>query len=157
LTLDSLAERRLVRGLPLELLRRPPRIAAETPAERAALGYLYGNCSGCHNAGGPLESLDLDFDQSVVALAAGARGDARVHATAVDRASRFTPPGVADAWRVAPGAPGESTLLFRMLARDAASQMPPLGTHVVDHDAVELVSRFISEIRPAQPRTETKP
>lgn len=144
-TLEELVARGVVRGLPLELLRRPPRIAAETPAERAALGYLYGNCSGCHNADGPLAALALDLDQSAVPPARGARSE-RVHATAVGRASRFTPPGAADALRIAPGEPDRSTLLYRMKARDAVSQMPPLGTHVVDAAGVELLTRFISEL-----------
>jgi hypothetical protein len=157
LTLEALVQRGVVRGLPLELVRRPPRIVADTATERAALGYLYGNCSGCHNAGGPLASLDLDFDQSVVRLAAGVDGSERVHATAVGHASRFSPPGTADAVRLAPGRPEESTVLFRMRARDALSQMPPLGTRVADADAVALVSRFVSEIRIGNHHKETPP
>ena len=39
---------------------RPPRIAAATPAERAALGYLHGNCGHCHNDEGPLAVLGDD-------------------------------------------------------------------------------------------------
>jgi hypothetical protein len=54
-TLRTLAEQGLVRGLPRRWTETPPAIAAATPTERAALGYLHGNCAQCHhaNAGGP--------------------------------------------------------------------------------------------------------
>ncbi len=54
--LRGLVERGLVRGLLRRLLHTPPRIEARTRTERAALGYLYGNCAMCHNASGPLAS-----------------------------------------------------------------------------------------------------
>ena len=43
--LKSLNARGLLRNLRADLLARPPRIAASSPAERAALGYLHGNCA----------------------------------------------------------------------------------------------------------------
>src|ERR1043165_2761743 len=51
--LRQLAARGLLRNLPSKLLEQPPRIAASTPAERAVLGYLHGNCGNCHNDEGP--------------------------------------------------------------------------------------------------------
>ena len=39
----------------------PPRIAAATPLERAALGYLHANCGHCHNGDGPLRNLGLQL------------------------------------------------------------------------------------------------
>ena len=62
LDLRVLVERGLVRGLPHRLLATPPRIAARSSTERAALGYLYANCAMCHNASGPLSSLGLSLD-----------------------------------------------------------------------------------------------
>ena len=38
----------LLTGLPQALLTTPPRIEARSPTERAALGYLHGNCGHCH-------------------------------------------------------------------------------------------------------------
>jgi hypothetical protein len=46
--LDDLVARGLVRGLHAELVATPPRIEAATARERAALGYLHGNCGGSH-------------------------------------------------------------------------------------------------------------
>jgi hypothetical protein len=47
--LGALVARGLLRNLPPALLKQPPRIAAATPIERAALGYLHGNCGHCHS------------------------------------------------------------------------------------------------------------
>ena len=38
---------------------RPPRIAASSPIERAALGYLHGNCGHCHNDTARAVPVDL--------------------------------------------------------------------------------------------------
>ena len=71
----SLTARGLLRNLPADLLARPPRIAASSPAERAALGYLHGNCGNCHNDEGPLAVLEMTLAQRV-----GAPGSARADA-----------------------------------------------------------------------------
>jgi len=57
--LPELAARGWLSGLPADLLTMPPRIAARTPEERAAFGWLHGNCGHCHNDRGPLASLEL--------------------------------------------------------------------------------------------------
>lgn len=57
--LPDLAARGWLSGLPAELLATPPRIAGRRPEERAALGWLHGNCGHCHNDRGPLASLGL--------------------------------------------------------------------------------------------------
>ncbi|WP_242356959.1 MULTISPECIES: hypothetical protein [Anaeromyxobacter] len=145
--LPALVARGLLRGLPEALLRRPPRIAAQTPVARAALGYLHANCGICHDARGPLATLGLSLAQRV---GPGARQDAAL-ATAVGVASRFRPAGTPEGdvpSRIRPGDPDRSVLLARMASRDPLLQMPPLGTHAVDGAAVALVSRFIRELRP---------
>jgi hypothetical protein len=48
--------------------------------------------------------------------------------------------------RIAPGQPDQSGLLQRMASRHAALQMPPLGTSLVDDEAVALLRRWISEL-----------
>jgi hypothetical protein len=79
--LAGLAGRGLLRGLPPELLASPPRIAAASPTERAALGYLHGNCAHCHHDGEARVPVRLNLAQRV--------GDA----ASTDRAhrSRTTP------------------------------------------------------------------
>lgn len=154
--LPALAARGLLSGLPERLLREPPRVRASGARARAALGYLFGNCSGCHNAEGPLASLGLDFDQRVAADAAP-----RALQSALGRPSQFAIPGAAETLRIAPGRPEASALAFRMGSRLPASQMPPLGTRRVDDEALALVRDWITsdlvEIGPRQKEKEGKP
>jgi mono/diheme cytochrome c family protein len=124
-------------------LKRPsPRIDASSDTERAALGYLHGNCGGCHNDRAALAVLGLDFWRKT----SESRADAL--STFVGVTSRFQVPGVPGAQRVATGSPEKSAVVFRMSSRHAYSQMPPIGTHVVDEEAVALVRRWINEVKP---------
>ncbi len=141
LDLRALAERGLLRGLPARLLARPPRVAAATPEARAALGYLHGNCAMCHNAAGPLADLGLDLEQRVATPSAGLAG-ALVAPTRL-----FQVPGVGPggSLRLAPGDPEHSALVARLGSRRPSAQMPPLGTKLVDEQALRLVSRWIAQ------------
>jgi hypothetical protein len=145
LTLRSLAESDRLAPERWELVARPPRVRESDPAARAALGYLSGNCGGCHNSSGPLAHLGLNLLHDA-AGAPTAPEPARV--TAVDVVGRFLVPGHADASRrVAPGAPDHSVLLYRMQSRRPSSQMPPLGTVVRDDEAIALVSRWVESLK----------
>jgi len=144
----ALAARGLLEGLPDRLLSDPPRIAGRSPRERAALGYLFGNCSGCHNGEGPLAALGLDFDQRV-----SAPEPPRALRSAVGKLSRFSIPGAEQTLRVAPGEPQASALAFRMGSRFPASRMPPLGTRLVDDEALELVRDWIENDLAEVPNT----
>jgi hypothetical protein len=141
--LNVLAARGLLTGFPEPLLREPPRIRAEGERERAALGYLFGNCSGCHNAEGPIAVVGLDFDQRL-----GGAGTGGPFATAVGKRSSFLIPKAATSLRIAPGSSEASAVAFRMGSRFSAWQMPPLGTRVVDDEALELVRDWISHDLP---------
>jgi hypothetical protein len=134
--LRGLVERGWLRGLPPALLTTPPRIVARSPTSRAAQGYLFGNCSGCHNHEGPLRSLGLDFDQSVKLVSPP---------SSVGQPSRFVIPGARDSQRIAPGRPRESSVWFRMSVRNPSQQMPPLGSKLVDRAGLDLIARFIAE------------
>jgi hypothetical protein len=138
--LRELAARELIEALAPPLIESPPRIAASSATERAALGYLFANCAGCHNAEGPLASVGLDFDQSVLWS-----GSAGVRSSAFQRASHFRFPDSAASPRIAPGSPASSTVVRRMKSRDAFAQMPPLGTRLVDAEGVDLIERWISQ------------
>lgn len=133
--LRGLVERGLLRGFPSALLVTPPRIAEGSATARAARGYLFGNCSGCHNQRGPLASLGLDFDQPL-----GAPGPA----SSIGQPSHFQVPGAARSLRIAPGHPRQSAVWFRMSVRNAAQQMPPLGSQLVDRAGLNLVARYIA-------------
>jgi mono/diheme cytochrome c family protein len=141
--LRNLVDRGLVRGLAPFLLNNPPRIPGRTATERAALGYLYGNCAMCHNGRSSLAALGFSLDSP----AARRTGDADAILTAVSRASRFPVPGASDgrSERVRPGDPDASAVAVRMGSRRAALQMPPLGSQLVDEEAMRLVRRWIAE------------
>src|SRR5690349_11109089 len=49
LTVKTLVDEDLLTPRRPELVTNPPRIAADTPMTRAALGYLSTNCGSCHN------------------------------------------------------------------------------------------------------------
>jgi mono/diheme cytochrome c family protein len=138
--LAGLASRRLLRGFPPRLLSHPPRIEAPSPQARAALGYLQGNCAGCHNARGPLSDLGFSLEERLGVSGASAA----VLRTAVRRPSVFRPGGV-PAVRLVPGDPAASLLVLRMGSRNPYLQMPPLGTHLVDEEAIALLSAFVRE------------
>jgi mono/diheme cytochrome c family protein len=136
--LDSLVQRGLLRNLPARFQEKPPVIAARTPRERAALGYLHGNCSSCHNAEGPLQRLGLRFDVPL-----GAK-QAPVLATAVSVPSGFTRPGAT--MRIAEGDPDHSTLVHRLAATDPLAQMPPFGRHLADRQALNLIEAWVRDL-----------
>jgi hypothetical protein len=142
-TLTSLVERRLVRGLPRDLVERSPRIEAATPRGRAAMGYLHANCGNCHDSEGPLSSLGVALRHS---LRARAPGDEPA-AAAIEHPSRFKAsraPGAKSVW-IEPGSPDSSALVVRMASRSPIAQMPPLGTQQVDAEALRLVREWIEQ------------
>jgi hypothetical protein len=145
LDLSSAVRAGMVRRLPQVLLASPPRIQASTPVERAALGYLHGNCGGCHDLRGELASVGLDLVHRVLP-----RPGSGAVATGIEVPSRYQPPGVETSLvRIAPGLPGRSALLHRLSSRSPADQMPPIGTHLVDEDGVRLITEWIASLRRA--------
>jgi hypothetical protein len=139
--LARLVARGLVRNLPRSLLDNPPRIAARTPAERAALGYLHGNCGHCHNEAGPLAGLELSLAQQAGTPAESA---ARTLASLVGHSSRFRASDAdAATQRVVPGRNEASVLAVRMQSANPLARMPPLGVQVIDDEGLALVERWI--------------
>ncbi len=139
--LNSLVEKGLLVGLPRSLQENPPRIAAGSATERAALGYLHGNCGHCHNEQGSLKNLGLFLRHVSEA------NDQPALASTIGQPVKTPAPGQSpDAvLRIEPGHPDQSGLLQRVASRYPALQMPPLGTEVVDGEAAELLRRWIAE------------
>ena len=135
--LRMLTARGVLRNLPQRFLDRPPRIEAATPTARAALGYLHGNCGHCHNDLGSLASLELPLAQTTSTDA-----NARLRSV-VGEASRFRATGVEQ--RITPGHADKSSLVVRMRSRNPYSQMPPIGTNVIDTEALALIERWINQ------------
>jgi hypothetical protein len=117
--LDALVERGLVLNLPPGGAR--PRIEASSPIERAALGYLHGNCGHCHNDTETRVPVDLTLAESVVGGSASAD---HVLRSLLNVRSRF---------------------LARVSSRNPQRQMPPLGTRRIDVEALALIERWIAE------------
>lgn len=146
LTISKLDRFGLLHPRRLDLVKNPPRIRASSPRERAALGYLSANCGSCHNERGPLAGLGLylqhtDFYpyESGISTAVGVAGEYVVPGTPPESSRR-----------IAPGSPGASAIVYRMGSRRPSSQMPPLGTAVVDTEALELIRAWIAEDLRAQ-------
>jgi hypothetical protein len=117
----------------------PGLIAGATPTERAALGYLHGNCGHCHNAVA-LPALDLALAQESADPRASAQ---RTRASLLGRQSRFRPQGAAAPRRVVPGHAESSLLVWRMKSRDPLTRMPPLGVETADNRGLALIERWI--------------
>jgi hypothetical protein len=124
------------------LPRRPENLRklADPADASASLGdrarsYLQANCAHCHvEAGGGNSLMDLEF------------------LTAPEKMRIFDIPPqhhtfeITDARLIAPGHPEKSVLLRRMANRDAG-HMPPLATSLVDREAVELITQWISGMK----------
>jgi hypothetical protein len=116
--LRELVERGLVRNLPRRLLEEPPRIAGSSATERAALGYLHGNCGHCHNAYAlPGAGLELLHGSAHPAQSAQ-----RASASLAGR---------------------EGEILRRIASRNPMVRMPPLGTAIHDEEGISLVERWL--------------
>jgi hypothetical protein len=145
--LRALVARGLVRNLPASVLAAPPRIAARTPNERAALGYLHGNCGHCHSSA---DDSSAAVPVGIVLAQSAVRDDPRadeIRRTLLETASRFRPHGGTQPLTrlVVPGRSQSSVLPLRMRSRDPRVQMPPLGTALPDEQAVALIERWIDQ------------
>jgi hypothetical protein len=150
-TLATLVQRGLVRGLPRALVAHPPRIVAPTARGRAALGYLHANCGTCHDSVGPMASLGVSLRHALAVR--GARDEPATRAIGHPTSYRIPGAGADGSVWIAPGAASASALLERMASRSPITQMPPLGTKIVDDAAVALLRGWIEEdLRAAEPK-----
>lgn len=153
ITLETLIRGGQVSPARPDWITAPPRIAAPDPQTRAVLGYLSSNCGSCHNASGELASVGLDLKASVTNPVPAAVGCAATRVlltrTGLDRPGRWKVPGIDDGLSriVSPGEPRHSALLARMQSRRPSSQMPAMGTLLVDSEAVALLTDWIAALR----------
>ena len=150
-TLQTLVEKRLLAPARADLVAHPPRIPSDNPRTRSALGYMATNCGACHNAENPIASLGMLLQHASDAAAAA---DEPALQTAFGVGSRWAIPGTkpGETQRLSPGDPAHSSVLHRMRSRSPISQMPPLGTTLVDEAAVRLLTQWIAEDLPAEKR-----
>lgn len=119
-------------------------VAGDVPgdaATQAALGYLHGNCGGCHRPGalaGDRTTLWLELAVGLTDPAAAA-----AHVTGVDAPTRHEIDGTTVS--VVPGDPDASQLYVRMRLRGLEG-MPPVGSGVVDDAGSALVGGWIESL-----------
>lgn len=144
ITLSGLVERGVFKNLGEGTYAHAPAIKAATPRARASLGYLWSNCGGCHNASDPLASVGMILKLPLDSMFANRPVDLP---TVIACRSTYQIPGLpeGESYRVLPGDPTKSSLVFRMGSRNPIRQMPPLGTKIVDVKALELISEWVSE------------
>jgi len=140
----------LMTGLLASLLATPPRIEAASPTERAVLGYVNGNCGHCHASDGKLQNVGI-FLRHMTGDPVEAAYATTVGVAIKDPAPGQTPDAVL---RVDPGHPERSGLVQRMASRWAALQMPPLGTDLVDEDALDMARKWIAELDASKTQTQ---
>jgi cytochrome c553 len=147
ITLKTLMNEALIHPKRPELVETPPRIAASSPEARAALGYLSTNCGSCHNRESSIASLGLILKHTVPGSGIRERGSGECTpalATTVGKRGHWVVPEAQDASRlINPGHPESSAIIRRMKSRRPSSQMPPLGTVVVDKRGVDLLTSWV--------------
>jgi hypothetical protein len=137
-TLKTLLDENLMTPRRPELVANPPRIAAASPITRTALGYLSANCGNCHNRDSSIASLGLDLLQSPPASTS--------ECSAVGKRGHWVVPEAPEESRIInPGHPESSALIRRVKSRRPISQMPPIGTVVVDRAAVDLLTKWVQD------------
>jgi cytochrome c553 len=150
LTLKTLTEENLIAPARPELISAPPRIAASSPEARAALGYLSTNCGNCHNRESSLASLGLDLKYSV-AVRGGGSSDPPANecapalvTTAGKRGHWVVPEAQEESRLINPGKPEASAIIRRVKSRRPSSQMPPLGSVLVDKQGVDVLTAWVN-------------
>lgn len=109
--------------------------------EQAALGYMHGNCSGCHNPSQvPLLPLSFKLLTRHTAVA-----DTALYQDCVGQPTLATY-GPTLQQCVVPGAPSESVLRHRMAERMENVQMPPFATEQPDVAAIAAIDVWITAL-----------
>ena len=133
-----------------DILTDPPSGAApyfSVPGDatiRAALGYLHGNCGGCHH---PLSDVrfqvpvELYLDTSSMATA----DETPVYQTAVG-VSHLRSIGDSVTALIEPGDPAASAVYVRMETRGSVIEMPPFGSNQPDTAALTDIAAWINSL-----------
>lgn len=121
----------------LAAMPNPYDASSGTVSERAR-AWLHTNCSFCHRPNSTAPSnMDLRYTTALAATNA---------CNATPQAGDL---GLPQARIIAPGAPDSSVLLGRIETRAAGVMMPPLASSLVDDEAVQLITDWISGLTAA--------
>lgn len=118
--------------------------------ERRALGYLHGNCGGCHNprsevfnSGDALMNLRLFVDEIATVE------DSPAFKTAV--CGEMETPIIGAEQIIVPGEPEVSAMFMRMSQRGTDDQMPETGSERVDDTGVATIRAWIETLAACPP------
>jgi hypothetical protein len=115
-----------------------------TPVQQAALGYLHGNCGGCHHQTANLPNGSPQILRLVVGATNYATTDTVL--TTVNIPTINGNDALKDKARIDPMSPSTSTILLRMIDR-GTYPMPPVGTKIADTEGgVKAVTDWINSI-----------
>lgn len=125
------------------VLTSPPAAPIQIPGDavaETALGYLHANCGMCHNSQSAIaRGVALRLWESTAAL--DTVEDTLGYRTTVDRPNSFLP----NLHIIEPGRPDDSELIIRISQR-GVSQMPPIGTKVVDQTGVAEIRAWVEAL-----------
>ena len=109
----------------------------EAPLEDRARAYLDANCAHCHAPGLPADTsaLYLNWEET-----RPAHLGIRKTPVAAGRGSGGM------VWAIAPGAPDQSFLLYRLASDDPGIMMPELGRGLVHEEGVALIREWIASL-----------
>jgi uncharacterized repeat protein (TIGR03806 family) len=120
-------------GVASQYTAMPDPKSGSAPVDQRARAYLESNCAQCHRPGGPTPvTIDLRYGTAL--------GD--VNLVSVSATAPTTP----GALRIAPGNHGASDL-WKRIAANGATRMPPLGSNLIDQQASDLLSGWIDGLR----------
>ena len=142
--LKNLVDEKLLIHLPKRFTVGSPVVVANSPRARAALGYLSANCGGCHNSTDPLSTVGMYLKRSIDISPEAAKLELE---TVIGHKSKYQIPELAvdQSYRILLGDPSKSAIIYRMASRNPYRQMPPLGTKIIDREALDLITKWIQE------------
>ena len=118
--------------------------------EQAVLGYLHGNCGGCHHEESPVQANAPRRPILRLGVASGVRNTveetlAYVTTVGSEPVESTDPPTTS---MIEPGDKDASAVYVRMTSRTASGapamqQMPPVGSDLVHTDMAELIGTWI--------------
>ena len=131
-------------GTPGEEQTLPAMVSVDDPSASLThrfKSYLSANCSQCHRPGGEaLGSWDARFETPL--LESGLLNGELVRAEG------------AEDHRVIVPADLDHSELFQRISKPDAKRMPPVGSHVLDEDGIELMRAWIESLNPSRTYTQ---
>ncbi|MCP4444203.1 MAG: hypothetical protein GY811_02510 [Myxococcales bacterium] len=114
-----------------------------TGDEQAVLGYLHGNCGGCHHKSSDvMDTTNLNLRMEVATMTSPET--TTVYSTIVDVEPLITVAGTTAL--IEPQAINASAIYVRMNNRGSNLQMPPKGSDIVDGDFLLVLETWINSL-----------